>query len=977
VAESRSEMRTFLFTDIEGSTRLWERQPRAMAAALAQHDALLRAAIQAADGAVFKTAGDAFYAVFPSPAAAIAAAIAAQRALTDAGPEMAALLRVRMAIHAGEAEARDGDFFGPPLNRVARLLTVAHGQQVLVSRAAADLARERLPADVELRDLGLHALKDLPQPERIFQIVAPGLATTFPPLRTPDHLLRSVPRHPTPLIGREREIAAARRLFGLAPDEAGAAEPPVRLLTLTGPGGAGKTRLALHLALTLGVEFADGAAFVSLAELTDPALAPAAIAAVLDRVEVGGDAPSERLIEQLRERQMLLVLDNFEQVMGATATAAELLAACPRLTILATSRERLNLRGEHELPLPPLALPAPSSGASGDALPAEPALAEIERADAVRLFVERAQSVKPGFALTADNAAAVVEICRRLDGLPLAIELAAARIRLLPPAALLARLDRRLDLLGGGSRDLPARQQTMRTTIAWSYDLLDSDEQRRFARASIFAGGATLDAFAAIADDGDDPLGALDALASLADKSLLRIVEDGDESRLAMLETIRDFGRERLADWGDSHEIGRRHAAFYLAVAEAAEPQLQGSGQTRALDRLEADRANLRAALEWLRDHGATEAGLRLGGALWRFWWLRGDVGEGRAHLEALLAQPAPVAPGVRAKALNGAGVLADAQGDWDAAARLHQESLDLSRALGDARGVAWSLNNLGVVALNQGDYERAEALLQENLAVAEATGDPASIATAQIDLGQLALCLRDHERATVALERGLTLFRRLGDESHVARTLNNLGYMALQRGDYARADALLSESLALHRSVGDRQGIAGTLNNLAEVATALGNLEPAARLYLESHALALEGGNRLYAAIAMENLAALARRRGESRLAQHRFREALLLYHAVGDWQGIAASLSGLAAIAAVDDAAADGATLLGAVAAIAERRREIEPPDVEVVSCALRAAMGEAAFAIAWERGQTDPIDAVIARATGEIGMAAPRPA
>ncbi|HET7091919.1 MAG TPA: tetratricopeptide repeat protein, partial [Thermomicrobiales bacterium] len=608
---------------------------------------------------------------------------------------------------------------------------------------------------------------------------------------------------------------------------------------------------------------------------------------------------------------------------------------------------------------------------------AEAALAEIGRAEAVRLFVERAQSVKPGFALTDDNAAAVVEICRRLDGLPLAIELAAARTRLLPPPALLARLDRRLDLLGGGSRDLPARQQTMRAAIAWSYDLLDAAEQRRFARASIFAGGGTLDAFAAVAEEGGEPLAVLDALTSLADKSLLRLSDDGDEPRLAMLETIRDFGRERLAELGEGDELGRRHAAYYLALAEAAEPALAGRGQTQGLDRLERDRANVRAALEWLRDHGETEAGLRLGGALWRFWWLRGDIGEGRAHLEALLAQPAAVAPAVRAKALNGAGVLADAQGDWEAATRLHQESLELSRALGDARAVAWSLNNLGVVALNQGDFERAEALLEENLSVAEATADPASIATAQIDLGQLALCRRDHNRATAALERGLTLFRQLGDESHVARTLNNLGYMALQRGDYERADALLNESLTHHRNVGDRQGIAGTLNNLAEAATARGDLEPAARLYLESHALALESGNRLYAAIAMENLAALARQRGEGPLAQHRFREALRLYHAVGDWQGIAATVSGLAALAADDGAPADAALLLGAVGAIVAAHGDIEAPADAAVIDSLREAMGESAFAIAWERGQTASLEEVIARASGEIGMAAPRPA
>jgi predicted ATPase/class 3 adenylate cyclase len=915
---------TFLFTDVEGSTRLWEADPRAMSVALARHDALLSAAIAEAGGTVFKTAGDAFCAVFPHPAAAVAGAIAAQRALAIDAETPLAPLKVRMAIHAGAAEARGGDYFGPPLNRVARLLATAHGEQVVVSRAASELLRDTLPPELDLRDLGEHALKDLQHAERVYQVVAAGLRTDFPPLRTPRQLLRNVPSPATPLIGRNREAALARAFLGLpAPDQDHGApldhdRPPARLLTLTGPGGAGKTRLALHLASELGVGFGDGAAFVSLAALTDPDLVPAAILGALDAGEPGSELTRELLLEELRDRDLLLVLDNFEQIMDAAPLVADLLAACSRLAVLATSRERLGLRGEQELPLPPLALPggdgrreaeggsyelgglAAEGGATGSM-----DLGEIRRSEAVRLFVERAQSVRPGFALSAENAAAVVEVCRRLDGLPLAIELAAARAKLLSPQALLERLDRfdrRLDVLSRGARDLPARQQTMRDAVAWSYDLLGPDEQRFFARLAVFVGGATLEACAAVAEDdaGDASLDPLELIESLTDKSLVRLEETDDEPRVTMFETIRDYGLERLAESDERQAIAARHAEWYLRLAEEAEPLLVGSEQARWLDRLEQDQANLRAAIGWLRDEGHIERALRLAGALWRFWWLRGDTAEGRAHLEGLLGKADGVSPAIRAKALNAAGVLAESQGDRERAERLHEESLALSRQLGDRDGIAWSLNNLGVVAINQGDLARARSLLEEHLSLAEAAGDRPGVATALMDLGQIAHHEGDHERAKSLFSRSLEQFRELGNESCMARALNNLGGVALNMGEFARAHELLQESLALHRHVGDRQGIASTLNNLAGAANRLEEFDTAMGYFRESHALALAEGQQLYAAIAMENLAALTFHSGDARVAEHRYREALRLYREVGDEQGVGACMDGLAAVEA-----------------------------------------------------------------------------
>ena len=956
MVELQSGIVTFLFTDIEGSTRLWESDPEAMSMALRRHDAILRAAITEAGGNVFKTVGDAFCAVFAMPAAAIAAAVAAQRVLMADALMATAPLKVRMAIHAGHAEPRGGDFFGPPLNRIARLLATAHGEQIVVSRAASELTREQLPADLSLRDLGEHTLRDLHQAERVFQVVAPDLRADFPPLRTASHFLRNMTHPTTPLIGRQAEVALARAV--LMPKSA-EPEPAARLLTLTGPGGAGKTRLALHLAAALGVEFDDGAAFVPLADITDPALAPIAIAGALELGDLSGESPRAVLFEQLRDRHLLLVLDNLEQVLDVAPFVADLLTQCRRLRVLATSRESLHLRGERELPLPPLALP-PQPVAAGSSAMVE----AIGQSDAVRLFVERAEAVKPDFTLTTENAAAIAEICHRLDGLPLALELAAARVKFLSPRAMLERFDRRLDLLSRGHRDLPDRQRTMRDTVAWSYDLLDPEEQRLFTAVSVFAAGATLAACEAVCGDGEGdgvPPG-LDGLESLADKNLVRLTQDDDEPRVTMLQTIRDYGLERLAERHDCRTIGERHAHYFLALVEAWEPLLAGRDQARWLGALERERANLRIAIAWLRDDARMEEALRLAGALWRFWWLRGDAGEGRQQLESLLREAGAVAPVVRAKALNGAGVLAESQGDWDAAIQLHLESLDISRRLGDLRGVAWSLNNLGVVAINQGDFTRAQELLEENLAVAEQADDPASVATALLDLGQIAHFADDHERATALFTRSLTLSRRLGDESHIARALNNLGTVALEREEYERARSLLTESLGLLRVVGDRQGIASTLNNLAEVASGLGDAQTAIGLYLEGHMLALEGGNTLYAAIAMGNLAALTFECGDVFAAQVRFREALALFHTVGDQQGTVDCLSGLASIATRQERHREAAVLLGAVAAICDQHDQLSPSNLAEAAAALRVAMGDGPFSDAWQTGKDARLDDLI---------------
>src|SRR5215210_2521886 len=533
---------TFLFTDIEGSTRMWEKDPEAMGSTVARHDEVLRGAIEANEGHVFKTVGDAFCAAFPTAPDALEAAISAQRLLHAGGQDEESRLRVRMALHTGAAEERGGDYFGPPLNRVARLLSVGHGGQVLLSSPAQELVRDQLPTGADLRDLGEHRLKDLIRPERVFQLTAPVLPEDFPALRTLDARPNNLPVQPTPLVGREKEVGTVRERL-LAPE--------TRLLTLTGPGGTGKTRLALQVAAEALEDFEDGAFFVALAAIADPALVAPAIAGSLGVLDSGERPLIEGLKDHLRDRQPLLLLDNFEQVLEASSLVGELLSSCPELKVLATSRISLRLYGEREYPVPPLALPDPGH---------LPPLERLTQYEAVRLFVERAQDAKPDFSVTNENAPAVAEICARLDGLPLAIELAAARAKILSPQAMLSRLSNRLKLLKGGARDLPERQQTLRGAIDWSHDLLEEDERTLFARLSVFVGGCTVESAEEVCDpEGDLLVEVLDGLASLVDKSLLRQREEKGSGapRFFMLGTIREYATEKLEERGKAEEVSR------------------------------------------------------------------------------------------------------------------------------------------------------------------------------------------------------------------------------------------------------------------------------------------------------------------------------------------------------------------------------------------------------------------------------------
>jgi predicted ATPase/class 3 adenylate cyclase len=910
---------TFLFTDIEGSTRMWERSPQAMQVALARHDELLRRAIEERGGYVFKTVGDAFCCAFPTAPDALEAALDAQRLLLKERWGEMDPLRVRMALHIGAAEERDGDYFGPPLNRVARLLSAAHGGQVLLSLPTHEMVRDQLPAGMNLAELGEHRLKDLFRPERVFQLVSPDLPSEFPPLRTLDAYRNNLPLQPTPLIGREKEVSEVCNL--LRGDE-------TRLLTLTGPGGIGKTRLALQAAADLLDDFSDGTFFVPLATLSEAELFLPAVAEMLGVRETGEQPLHESLKDYLSERRMLLLLDNFEQVLGAAPAVTELLAAAPGLKVLATSRAPLGLYGEHVYPVPPLALPD---------LKRPPSLERLTQYEAVGLFLERARALKPDFAITNDSAPAVAEICVRLDGLPLAIELAAARITMLPPRAMLQRLTSRLKLLTGGARDLPERQRTLRATIEWSYALLDEGERLLFARLAVFSGGRTLEAIEAICDTrGDLPVDAFEGVSSLLDKSLIRQEEGPNgEPRFVMLETVHEFAREKLRQSAEADEIRRVHAQFFLTLAEEAFPEFKGPDQLEWIERLEAEHDNMRAALSWASERKEVEVALRLGGALGWFWSVRGYQSEGRRWLEEALAIDGRVPPEERAMALAGVGWLALQQGDLDRAKEACEEGLQLlaNEAREEAREAKLNLLScLGWVALERGEHRQAQQLFEESLALSREMSDTWWLASSLSRMALVFHSLGHSDKATELYEQSMDLFREQGDKNSLAECLINLAMLVYSQGDLGRAAQLTEEAVALFRELGTRGGVSLGLYNLGWIALLQDDLGRAADLYRESLSLSWDSGRNPIVQSALEGSACVAGAKGETERAVRLWGAAQTLH----ETKGIPRDTDFLA--------------------------------EADACISAVRSGMGEEAWEEAWRKGRAMTLDEAVSYALEE---------
>ena len=895
---------TFAFTDIEGSTARWDRDRAAMEEAVRRHDAIMRAAIAEHGGHVFKTVGDAFCAAFTHPSDALAAMLDAQQKV--AAEDFAAVdgLRVRVALHTGSADERDGDYFGPALNRVARLLAVGHGGQVLMSGVTRDLAYDSLPKGATLVDLGSHRLRDLAEPERVWQLDITGLPNAFPALRSLDARPNNLPIQSTSFVGREHDVADVTDLLGQH-----------RLLTLVGSGGVGKTRLALHVGAELLDRYPDGVWFVDLAPISDPELVSSVTAQALGMSQQQGQRVDEAIAQWLKRKKLLLIFDNCEHVLEPVARlAALILAAAPDVRLLATSRQALNIAGEAAHQLPSLPLPADVASLTAD---------EALRYGAIALFVDRAQAADTRFTLTDETAPIIADICRRLDGIPLAIELAAARVKLLSIPNLAKRLDERFKVLIGGSRDALPRQKTLTALIDWSYDLLTLREQLLFARLGVFAGGFGLDAATNVCGgDGLDEMDILDLLGSLTDKSLVLADTSGDHERYRLLESTAAYALEKLTLAGKHEQRACRHAEYFCDQARAAYARY-GTGSTVAwLTGAELELDNDRAAMAWALTRGNDPVlGGTIAGALGPLWSEAGLVVEGRYWIGLALervneAQQTRIA----ASLWLGLSVLSLGQGAYDGAER----AINLYASVGDARGTA------------RAQFTLALALLQ---------------------MGQV-------DEATLVIEQALKPARACGDTFNVANLLDTQAGALLYRGDIPAARELYAQALASHKALGNEMGVATTLSNLAELEFADGHPEQALEAVSEALGIHERGKRATIIAADHTNSAAYRIALGGLSAARDSAREGLRVAQQVRSEIGIAVALQHLAVLAGLFGDAPLGAQLLGFVgtqfAALGLRRGPTEQSGYDKLMAALREQLSEdeiaqlAANGAAWSEDQ-----------------------
>ena len=845
---------TFLFTDIQGSTQLWEKHPEGMKAALAKHDVILRQAVESNGGQVLKNTGDGILAVFEKAASGVCAALRAQEALgPQAWDELKPdLVQVRMGLHTGEAENRAGDYYGGALNRAARLMSVAHGGQVLLSNTTAEIVREQLPENASLRDLGHHRLKDLVRPEQVFQLDHPSLSHDFPPLTSLDSFPNNLPLQSTSFVGREHEMAKARERLSAS-----------RLLTLIGPGGTGKTRLSLQLAAEVLPEYPDGVWLVELASLSDPSLILRTVASALHIHEQMGMELEELVLNYVRARQMLLVVDNCEHMVEACAQLIDgALRACPKLKILASSREALGINGETIYRVPSLSLPDP----------AEATRESLLRSESAQLFVERAEAVDPRFRLTDAHAPSIAQICSRLDGIPLAIELAAARMAVFSPEQIAGRLDDRFKLLTGGSRTALPRQQTLRALIDWSYDTLSQEERALFRRLSVFAGGWSFEAAEAICGD----LDVLNLMTQLINKSLVTVEEDGQERRYRFLETIRQYARDKLLEAGEAERMRNAHLACLLKFAEEAGPEMDEGELMQWIPKLEAEHDNFRTALKWSLGTDVIAA-LRMVVSLAKFWLRRGYAVEGIYWTtEALRVEECSPKDTdeeadrerthIRARALEALSFLRYSQGDNPGALKAGEECIPLARQLGDERLLAISLTFSGSAKGFLGEFEEALAYLEEAVDLARKKGRGFELVMALRTLASFTgIAHGDYKTAEAYEAEALVLAKEHGENwwgSAMSMVISARG--AVMRGDYARARAYLIECLPAFEQLGDVHRVNMVHSELAHMDRYEGHDEKAEAAYRKTILVWQKLGHRAAVAHQLESFGLIAQKQGK-----------------------------------------------------------------------------------------------------------------
>ena len=817
---------TFLFTDIEGSTRLVQSLGDGWVPVLESHNHLIEKAITGNNGVVVKTEGDSFFAVFAAAVDALQASVQAQHALMDHPWPADGVVRSRMGLHTGIGALGASDYVGIDVHRAARIADSAHGGQVVLSEPTAVLVERSLPEGVSLRDLGKHRLKDLAEPEAILQVVSPGLQSEFPLLRTLDAIPNNLPKLLTSFVGRDRELAEAVRLLGAT-----------RLLTFTGPGGTGKTRLSLQLAAEVADGYPDGVFFVDLAPINDVEVIPSRILETLGiQVSTREEPPAIRLNSQLSDKGILLILDNFEQLLDGAPLVAELLRASPRTKVLVTSRAPLRISGEQELPVPPLGISGVDPGAD---------LETLMHSDAIRLFTDRAMAVRPDFRLTVEIAPAVAELVGRLDGLPLAIELVASRLRLLPVDQILSRLSARM--LSSGSVDLPARQRTIESAIAWSYELLAEPERKLFARFAIFSAGARLEEVEAVCGPAEE-LGeeVIDSLSTLVEQSLVRRVDAEGRLRFRMLHVIQEFALERLTASSEAAAIARRHLDTYAAYVESVAPELLGRDRRMWLDLLEQDQDNLRAALDWALESGEADLAFRLSSAAWRLWQARGHLHEARRRLDEVLALEGGE-PRYRAKALEALGGILWWQSDLEKALEVYRETVRMHRSLGDPKELANALYNVSLATVFVQDSNASRDALDEAEVLYRELGDVGGLGDVEWGRGNFTAYVDEDAPAAIAhMKKSIEYYEAAGNEFGMGWGNFEVGHLSRQIGDYDQAWIYLSRGLDLFSAHQDVSGVVLLLAACAGLALVLGDRDRAHRLAGAFHGLRISSGTEI-----------------------------------------------------------------------------------------------------------------------------------